>query len=308
MGTNVSQLYLKIDDTREYCFNVESSSPLTEAEMTNLRLVLADGFLLDSVAVRPNLVGERVVEMGPRLNFATAWSSNMVSICQAIGLAKVCRVERSRRYLVPAGEELQAFISANHDRMTECPYPEPLTTFETGVTPEPVYEIDLKAKGPDGLLEIPGISMDEWDRNFYYDYFVKKHDRNPTIVEIMDLNNANSEHSRHGFFRGRQIIDGEEQPNNLFQLVTSTLTANPAGSLIAFKDNSSAVQGHRIKTIMPENPGRPCRFVDKEAVYHVLLTAETHNFPTGVAPFPGAETGTGGRLRDVQGTGQGGFV
>ncbi|MDH5525656.1 MAG: phosphoribosylformylglycinamidine synthase, partial [Desulfobulbaceae bacterium] len=96
--------------------------------------------------------------------------------------------------------------------------------------------------------------------------------------------------------------------NNLFQLVTSTLTANPAGSLIAFKDNSSAVQGHRIKTIMPENPGRPCRFVDKEAVYHVLLTAETHNFPTGVAPFPGAETGTGGRLRDVQGTGQGGFV
>jgi phosphoribosylformylglycinamidine synthase len=42
--------------------------------------------------------------------------------------------------------------------------------------------------------------------------------------------------------------------------------------------------------------------VEYENVFHPTLTAETHNFPTGIAPFPGAETGTGGRLRDVQGT------
>ena len=30
----------------------------------------------------------------------------------------------------------------------------------------------------------------------------------------------------------------------------------------------------------------------------ILLSAETHNFPSGMAPFPGAETG--GRNRDVQ--------
>ena len=33
---------------------------------------------------------------------------------------------------------------------------------------------------------------------------------------------------------------------------------------------------------------------------HILLSAETHTFPSGVAPFPGAETGMGGRIRDVQ--------
>ena len=113
------------------------------------------------------------------------------------------------------------------------------------------------SKGPDGLLAIPGISMDEWDRNFYYDYFVTKHRRNPTIVEIMDLNNANSEHSRHGFFRGRQVIDGEEQTENLFELVTATLTANPKGSVVAFKDNSSVVEGHSITTLLPDEPGAP---------------------------------------------------
>ncbi len=308
MGSIVSQLYRKIDRDFEYCFNVESSRALGEDELDRLRLLLAEGFLPETVTDMPTLTGERVVEVGPRLNFATAWSSNMVSICRATGLECITRVERSRRYLVPEGEDMEAFVTAHHDRMTECPYPEPLTTFETGIEPEPVYEVDLMGKGPDALLEIPGISMDERDRNFYYDYFVNKHHRNPTIVEIMDLNNANSEHSRHGFFRGRQVIDGQEQEETLFDLVTDTLEANPKGSVIAFKDNSSAVRGYTISTIYPLQPGEPSPFNPVSPTYHVIFTAETHNFPTGVAPFPGAETGTGGRIRDVQATGKGGFV
>ena len=40
----------------------------------------------------------------------------------------------------------------------------------------------------------------------------------------------------------------------------------------------------------------------------ILLSAETHTLPSGVAPFPGAETGTGGRIRDVQATGTGAKV
>ena len=308
MGVTVTQLYRKIDESRAYCFNIESHRSLTEDELIRLRLILADGLLVETVQQTPVLSGDRVVEVGPRMNFATAWSSNMVSICKATGLDMISRVERSRRYLVPEGEEVNQFIDNNHDRMTECHYPAPLTTFATGVVPEAVYEVDLMTKGPDGLNELPGISMDEWDRNLYYDYFVKQQKRNPTIVEIMDLNNANSEHSRHGFFKGKQIIDGQEMDGTLFEIVTETLTASPKGSLIAFKDNSSVIDGYEIDTIIPSEPGTPCPFVPVKVTYNPLLTAETHNFPTGVAPFPGAETGTGGRIRDVQGTGKGGFV
>jgi phosphoribosylformylglycinamidine synthase len=308
MAETVIQLYRRLDGDREYCFNIGSSRPLTSAELSSLKLILAEGLLADSVTAEPSLQGDRVVEVGPRLNFATAWSSNMVSICMATGLEVIFRVERSRRYLVPPQEELQAFIDSHHDRMTECWYQQPLSTFITGIEPEPVYEVDLIGKGPDHLTELPGISMDEWDRNLYYDYFVKQQGRNPTIVEIMDLNNANSEHSRHGFFKGRQVIDGEEKAATLFNLVTQTLTANPKGSLIAFKDNSSVIQGYGITTLIPAVPGEPSPLIPQKVEYHPLLTAETHNFPTGVAPFPGAETGTGGRIRDVQGTGRGAFV
>ena len=304
----ITRLHRRLDAARAYCFNIDSTRPLTNEELHRLRLLLADGFIAETVSLEPVLTDERVVEVGPRLNFATAWSSNLVSICRATGLDCVTRAERSRVYAVPEGEDMAAFIAAHHDRMTECHYSHPLTTFETGITPEPVYEVDLLGKGPDALLDLPGISMDERDRQFYYDYFVGKHQRNPTIVEIMDLNNANSEHSRHGFFRGRQVVDGVDQDGSLFDVVKATLHANPKGSLVAFGDNSSVVAGHDISTLQPEQPGQPSPLRAAEVRFHPLLTAETHNFPTGVAPFPGAETGTGGRIRDVQGTGKGGFV
>lgn len=308
MSKTVLQLYRQVNEQMEFCFNIESSLPLTPSEHNQISLLLADGFINDTISQAPHLVGQRVVEVGPRLNFATAWSSNMVSICQATGLVNVSRVERSRRYLVADGVDLDAFVQGNHDRMTECLYPAPLTSFETGITPEKVFDVPMIEEGPDALLAIPGISMDEWDRNFYYDYFVKKHKRNPTIVEIMDLNNANSEHSRHGFFRGKQVIDAEAQTQNLMEIVKSTLEANPENSVIAFKDNSSAILGHPVQVMVPTTPGQPSALTMQEATYHILLTAETHNFPTGVAPFPGAETGSGGRIRDVQGTGRGGFI
>ncbi|WP_319587470.1 phosphoribosylformylglycinamidine synthase [uncultured Desulfobulbus sp.] len=308
MASLVTQLHRHLRADFAYCFNIESSQPLEPHEMERLRLILADGFLIDTVTFEPTLIGERVVEVGPRLNFATAWSSNLVSICRAVGLDVINRVERSRRYLVPQDQAVDAFVANNHDRMTECVYAAPLTTFETGIVPEPVYEVDLIGKGPDGLLDIPGISMDQWDRELYHRYFVERCRRNPTIVEIMDLNNANSEHSRHGFFRGKQVIDGQECGKTLFQVVTDTLAAHPKGSKVAFKDNSSVIEGHTLTTLLPEQPGAPSALRETTVCYHPLLTAETHNFPTGVAPFPGAETGTGGRIRDVQGTGRGGFV
>ena len=308
MSTSVFQLYKSRDAAFEYVFNIETSRPLTADELHRLRLILADGFLADSVSLSPTLSGERVVEIGPRLNFATAWSSNMISICQATGLAAVTRCERSRRYLLPEGEDRAEFIARHHDRMTEYPYTKPLTSFATGIIPEAVYEVDLLGQGTGALLGLPGISMDEGDRQLYYDYFAKKLGRNPTIVEIMDLNNANSEHSRHGFFKGQHIHDGKERQQTLFELVTETLTAHPGGSLIAFKDNSSVIKGFTIDTLQTAIPGQPSPLVLRQVDAHPLLTAETHNFPTGVAPFPGAETGTGGRIRDVQATGRGAQV
>ena len=192
---------------------------------------------------------------------------------------------------------LHPFSDLIHDRMTECLYPDRLNTFETGIKPEPVYIVPVIEEGKEALRKINaemGLGLDEWDIEYYYDLFVKDIGRNPTNVECFDLGQSNSEHSRHWFFRGRLVIDGQEMPHTLMEIIKHPLVNNPGNSVIAFKDNSSAIRGYTISTIIPENTGRPSRFQEKKLDYHIIFTAETHNFPTGVAPFPGAETGTGG--------------
>lgn len=105
------------------------------------------------------------------------------------------------------------------------------------------------------------------------------------------------------------IIDGETKLNTLFQMVKATLPKDkPNNSVIAFHDNSSSIRGYECESLLPTNFGKAGEMVVAKRTLHPILTAETHNFPCGVAPFPGAETGTGGRLRDVMATGRGAYT
>ena len=339
------------DIESEYCFNIETTAVLTDDELNIIRWLLAETFEPDNFSDESFLtgnppfppfnkggLGEVIIEVGPRMNFTTAWSTNAVSVCHACGLTKIKRIERSRRYKLIFNKEsnpplppfskgglggitnsdisssslnLQPFLDLIHDRMTECAYIKKLTTFESGIKPEPVYIVPLIEEGKDSLRKINtemGLGLDDWDIEYYYNLFVHDIGRNPTNVECFDLGQSNSEHSRHWFFKGRLFIDGMEMLYTLMDLIKKPLRANPGNSIIAFKDNSSAIRGYSISTILPENPDRPSRFIDLKLTYHIIFTAETHNFPTGVAPFPGAETGTGGRIRDVHATGRGSLV
>jgi phosphoribosylformylglycinamidine synthase len=333
---------LEIEDIEtEYCFNIETTAILTDDELNILRWLLAETFEPKNFSDGSFLTQHStpstqhfLLEVGPRMNFTTAWSTNAVSVCHACGLKKIIRIERSRRYKLQfkkrgqgvkgsRGQEknqslesltpriLEPFLALIHDRMTECPYPESLTTFETGIKPEPVSVVPLVEEGKEILRKINtemGLGLDDWDIDYYYNLFVHTIGRNPTNVESFDLGQSNSEHSRHWFFKGKLVIDGEEMPHTLMDIIRHPLKIRPGNSVIAFRDNSSAIHGYTISALIPEYPGRPCRFKKEKLDYHIIFTAETHNFPTGVAPFPGAETGTGGRIRDVHATGKGSMV
>jgi phosphoribosylformylglycinamidine synthase len=123
------------------------------------------------------------------------------------------------------------------------------------------------------------------------------------------MGQSNSEHSRHWYFSGKMIIDGEEKPHTLFQMVKATLPKDvPNNSIIAFHDNSSSIRGYEVDTLVPSSVVSAGKMTMERKTLHPILTAETHNFPSAVAPFPGAETGTGGRLRDVMATGRGAYA
>ncbi|MBI5742052.1 MAG: phosphoribosylformylglycinamidine synthase [Nitrospirae bacterium] len=316
------------DIRTEYCFNIETASRLSHDEMRVLRWLLSETFEQEKFSDRsfftPDSESRTLLEVGPRMNFTTAWSTNAVAVCGACGLDKITRIERSRRYEFTFTEDTShehtndfySSLVTRHssllfDRMTECPYSGPLETFETGIKPEPVFTLPLIEGGPDVLRKLNremGLGFDDWDIDYYYNLFVRDIGRNPTNVECFDLSQSNSEHSRHWFFKGKLVIDDIEMPLNLIEIVKHPLDLNRNNSVIAFCDNSSSIRGYNVQTIIPENPSAPSRFNKAGLQYDVIFTAETHNFPSGVAPFPGAETGTGGRIRDVQATGRGGLV
>ncbi|KAL2525837.1 putative phosphoribosylformylglycinamidine synthase [Abeliophyllum distichum] len=310
----------------EQCFNIGLDGDLSNEKLLVLKWLLGETYEPDNLGFESFLDKEVkeslntvVVEVGPRLSFTTAWSTNAVSICRACGLTEINRLERSRRYLlyVNAGSaslldsQISGFASMVHDKMTECVYSQKLTSFETSVVPEEIQYIQVMERGRKALEEINekmGLAFDEQDLQYYTKLFRDDIKRNPTNVELFDIAQSNSEHSRHWFFTGKIVVDGEPVNGTLMQIVKSTLQANPNNSVIGFKDNSSAIKGFLVNQLRPSQPGSTCPLDLSPCDLDILFTAETHNFPCAVAPFPGAETGAGGRIRDTHATGRGSFV
>ncbi|CAL9695648.1 unnamed protein product [Knipowitschia caucasica] len=318
-----AKLYPQLSITTELCYNVGLSGceNLKEDQREILLWLFRPPLQSQPLSDKPTLTeGNRatLVEIGPRLNFSTAWSTNAVSICQSVGLTNVSRIELSRRFLIKPSksytgnyeEDIKKLIESLYDGMTECIYPNPITSFAVETRPQPVFEVDILGKGRAALEKTNadlGLAFDSWDLDYYTSMF-QRVKRNPTSVECFDLAQSNSEHSRHWFFRGRMLIDGEEQTDTLFSLIMDTQQHTNPNNIIKFCDNSSGIRGVELDCLYPKDPSQASLYETRPSLRHVIFTAETHNFPTGVAPFSGATTGTGGRIRDVQSAGQGGHV
>ncbi len=303
------KFYRLINPLLEYCFYVETSSSLSPKELKVLEWLLAETFEPKKIGNESFLSG-RVVEIGPRLSFETAYSTNAVAICHACGLSQVTRLERSRRYLLPSGANQVEFIAVHCDRMTECVYPEPMQTFALDVVPEKVRIIPLLKKGMGALEAINremGLGMDTWDIEFYCNLFVQILGRDSTDVELFQLGQMNSDHAQHWLFKGIIIIDGEVMPKSLLDLIRAPWLLSPGNTLTGFEDNASVIAGYSISAFVPRTPGLPSPFCLRNRIYHPTANAETHNFPTGVEPYEGAGTGAGGWIRDSQAVGCGGL-
>ncbi len=122
--------------------------------------------------------------------------------------------------------------------------------------------------------------------------------REPTDVELETIAQTWSEHCSHKTLRGTvhftDTTTGEKRTyNNLLKetvfAATQTIRAKLGAddwSVSVFSDNAGIVK-------FDEN-------------FHVCFKVETHNHPSAIEPYGGANTGLGGVIRDVLGTGLGG--
>ncbi|MCK9595013.1 MAG: phosphoribosylformylglycinamidine synthase subunit PurL [Candidatus Omnitrophica bacterium] len=148
--------------------------------------------------------------------------------------------------------------------------------------------LDISAKGQ--------LFLNLTEMKLIRDYF-RKLKREPTDCELETLAQTWSEHCGHKTFRGK--IDYREKGkalspklkvkkiNNLLKstVMRATKELDKSWCVSVFQDNSGVI-----------------KFDEKN---NVCFKVETHNHPSALEPFGGANTGVGGVIRDPLGTGLG---
>ena len=86
--------YRAVDDSLEYCFYIETTHELDQDELTTLNWLLSETFQPHMFSRDPILDSGDIVELGPRMNFETAYSTNAAAICNSCGITKISRLER----------------------------------------------------------------------------------------------------------------------------------------------------------------------------------------------------------------------
>ncbi len=266
-------------------------------------------------AAQPPVTGEHLTSLvvAPRLGTLSPWASKATDIAHNCGVP-IRRVERVTEYTLATSaplnqDEWQACATLLHDRMTESVFAtiaDSSALFDERQA-EPMAHVDVLAAGRTAIEEANlafGLALSDDEIDYLVEAFTALQ-RNPTDVELTMFAQANSEHCRHKIFNADFIIDGQPQPSSLFGMIRHTEKVAGQGTVVAYADNASIMEGGQIQRWAPEAADGPSAYRAHPDDVHVLMKVETHNHPTAISPFPGAATGSGGEIRDEGATGRG---
>ena len=120
-------------------------------------------------------------------------------------------------------------------------------------------------------------------------------DRDPTDVELETLAQTWSEHCSHKTLAGRIEYRDEQGTRRFGNMLRETIFA-------ATKEIRRQLGADDWCVSVFEDNAGVVRFDDQ---FHVVFKVETHNHPSALEPYGGANTGIGGVIRDPLGTGLG---
>ncbi len=279
---------------------ITSKSPIVGDEINKLEQLLS-GKIINGL----HLDKTRNIAIGPRIGTVSPWSSKATEIIHRCGLSNIIRVEQLKYF--QSKHDLTEILDKLYDQMTESVFNN-LTDLNKIFTEhhcKSYIEIDILTHGKNILNQVNldmGLALSSDEIDYLYDNYLSVK-RNPTDVELMMFAQANSEHCRHKIFNAKFIINGEEQPKTLFEMIKDTYKASPNNVLVAYNDNSSVINGILTNRFYPKYHTKDYQFHNE--MTHILMKVETHNHPTAIAPFAGAATGSGGEIRDEGATGRG---
>ena len=298
---------------------VDCASALSEDDLNRMNGLLTYGE--PALPDQADGVVEEFVVI-PRFGTISPWASKATDIVHNCGMAHIHRVERGVAYRITLkggilgtglgaakkldSEQVQAVAALLHDRMTESVlrHPDQAAGLFSSLEAKALESIDVIGAGRMALEKANtdlGLAMSDDEIDYLLEAFTNAK-RNPTDVELMMFAQANSEHCRHKIFNADWTIDGVVQDKSLFKMIKNTHEKNPRGTVVAYSDNSSIIEGAEVSRFYPREGQE---YAATTELVHTLMKVETHNHPTAISPFPGASTGAGGEIRDEGATGRG---
>jgi phosphoribosylformylglycinamidine synthase len=169
-------------------------------------------------------------------------------------------------------------------------------SFQEGVASTGNVEIiSIRDLSKDQLLALSKerrAALDLAEMQAIQNYF-KQEQRDPTDVEFETIAQTWSEHCVHKTFKAKVTIDYRPQT------VSSNGRSFIVDSLIKtyLKFATDKINAPWIISAFVDNAG----IIDFDDEFEVSFKVETHNHPSAVEPFGGANTGVGGVIRDILG-------
>lgn len=249
-----------------------------------------------------------MVEVAFRPGVTDPVAEQIVRASRELGLDGVCRAATGMRFLLEGAneataEELAKRLLANNViqqwTIGEITPSFPEETGSSGM----VETIPVRGLNEDALLAVSKerlAALDLAEMRAIQAYFEEVR-RDPTDVEFEAIAQTWSEHCGHKTFKGRIEIR-EQSLENGEQGKANSKDYSPVSTLDSLlktylKSATDEINAPWVISAFVDNAG----IIDFDDEFEVSFKVETHNHPSAVEPFGGANTGVGGVIRDVLG-------
>lgn len=251
---------------------------------------------LDSAAEKDS-AGQRILEVALRPGVTDPVAEQIIRAATELDIQGVERAATGQRYIFNENEIDEAELERLARRLLFNPVIQRCALGKI----EPIFPHPASASGKVDFLILRGLGEDRLlalsqERRAALDLaemqaiqsYYQQERRDPTDVEFEMIAQTWSEHCVHKTFKAYITVENSQQ--GMPEMVNGILKT-------FIRAATEQIAAPWVRSAFVDNAG----IIDFDEEYEVSFKVETHNHPSAIEPFGGANTGVGGVIRDVLG-------
>jgi phosphoribosylformylglycinamidine synthase len=243
-------------------------------------------------------VSQGIVEVTLRPGVTDNAAGELLRAAHRIGVTALSSVATGQRYVFGGNvsdvdvQKIAHSLLVNHTiqryALGEI-QPEFIHSLAVSPTPEVIEMLDCDEAGLLALSKERRLSLDAAEMTAVQGYF-RTIERQPTDAELETLAQTWSEHCVHKTFKAFIEITNQQSAINNQQSIDSLINTY-------LRRATDEIAAPWVRSAFVDNAG----VIAFDDDFDISFKVETHNHPSAIEPFGGANTGVGGVVRDVLG-------